>query len=89
MNGEWCHKNNADFNAAINIRNRVCEAVLRNALLKQLGNGAYEPKNLEMEKAKKVLLLFRRNLQFPVGSERGRSGLPMFSSSDKIKKYSK
>lgn len=67
---ECGHKDNADFNAAINIRNRVCEAVLRNALLKQLGNGAYEPKNLKRENVKDVLLSFRRNLQKTVGSER-------------------
>ena len=53
---------NADFNAAINIRNRVCEAVLRNALLKQLGNGAYEPRNLKREKVKEVLLSYRTSL---------------------------
>ena len=59
---ECGYKDNADFNAAINIRNRVCEAVLRNALLKQLDNGAFEPKNLKREKVKNVLLSFRRNL---------------------------
>jgi transposase len=75
---ECGYKDNADFNAAINIRNRVCEAVLRNALLKQLDNGAFEPKNLKREKVKNVLLLFRRNLQKTVGSERGESGLTTF-----------
>jgi hypothetical protein len=60
---ECGHKDNADFNAAINIRNRVCEAVLRNALLKQMGNGAFEPKNLEREKVKKVLLSYRTSLK--------------------------
>ena len=59
---ECGYKDNADFNATINIRNRVCEAVLRNALLKQLDNGAFEPKNLKREKVKNVLLSFRRNL---------------------------
>ena len=59
---ECGYKDNADFNAAINIRNRVCEAVLRNALLKQLDNGAFKPKNLKREKVKNVLLSFRRNL---------------------------
>ena len=53
---------NADFNAAVNIRNRVGEAVLRNQLLKQLDNGAYEPKNLKREKVKEVLLSYRTNL---------------------------
>ena len=37
---ECGYKNNADFNAANNIRNRVCVTVLRNTLLKQLDNGA-------------------------------------------------
>jgi transposase len=75
---ECGYKDNADFNAAINIRNRVCEAVLRNALLKQLDNGAFEPKNLKREKVKDVLLSFRRNLHKTVGSECGRSGLTTF-----------
>ena len=43
--------------------NRVCVTVLRNMLLKQLDNGAFEPKKLKRDKAKGVLLLFRRNLQ--------------------------
>ena len=75
---ECGHKDNADFNAAINIRNRVCEAVLRNALLKQLDNGAFEPKKLKRENVKDVLLSFRRNLQKTVGSERGGSSLTTF-----------
>ena len=32
-------------------------------LLKQLDNGAFEPKKLKREKVKEVLLSFRRNLQ--------------------------
>ena len=60
---ECGYKTNADFNAAINIRNRVGEAVLRNTLLKQLDNGAYEPRKLKREKVKEVLLSFRRSLQ--------------------------
>lgn len=56
------YESNADFNAAINIKNRVCEAVLRNKLLKQLDNGAYEPKKLNKNKVKEVLLSFRRDL---------------------------
>ena len=59
---ECGHSGNADMNAAINIRNRVLEAVLREKLLKQMDNGAYEPKNLKKEKVKEVLLSFRRNL---------------------------
>lgn len=42
--------------------------VLCNSLLKQLDNGAFEPKKLKREKVKEVLLSFRRSLQ-NVGSE--------------------
>ena len=66
---ECGYKNNADCNAAINIRNRVCEAVLRNALLKQLDNRAFEPRKLKREKVKEVLLSFRRDLQQNARSE--------------------
>ena len=59
---------NADFNAANNIKNRVSITVLCDSLLKQLDNGAYEPKKLQREKVKEVLLSFRRNPQ-KVGSE--------------------
>ena len=57
------HKDNADFNAAKNIRNRVLVTVLRDSLLKQLDNGAFEPKKLKCEKVKEVLLSFRRSLR--------------------------
>ena len=60
---ECGHKDNTDFNAAKNIRNRVLVTVLRESLLKQMGNGAFEPKKLKREKVKEVLLSFRRNLQ--------------------------
>jgi transposase len=66
---ECGYESNADFNAATNIKNRVCEAVLRNMLLKQLDNGAYEPRKLKREKVKEVLLSFRRSLQKNMGSE--------------------
>lgn len=66
---ECGHKDNADFNAAKNIRNRVLVTVLRESLLKQLDNGAYEPKTLKREKVKDVLLSFRRTLQDFVRSE--------------------
>ena len=49
------HADNADHNAAINIRNRVLEAV-REDLLKQNDNGSYSPKNLKREKIKEILL---------------------------------
>lgn len=57
------YKDNADFNAAKNIRNRVLVTVLRDLLLKQLDNGAFEPKKLKREKVKEVLLSFRRSLR--------------------------
>lgn len=60
---ECGYKDNADFNAAKNIRNRVLVTVLRETLLKQLDNGAFEPKKLKREKVKEVLLSFRRSLQ--------------------------
>ena len=60
---ECGYESNADFNAANNIKNRVILTVLRDTLLKQLDNGAYEPKNLKREKVKEVLLSFRSNLQ--------------------------
>ena len=46
-------------------------------LLKQLDNGAYEPKNLKREKVKEVLLSFRRNLQ-KVGSKCIECGMTTF-----------
>ena len=60
---ECGYKDNADFNAAKNIRNRVLVTVLRNTLLKQMDNGAFEPRKLKREKVKEVLLSFRRSLQ--------------------------
>lgn len=56
------YKDNADHNAAMNIMESVNVAVLRNALLKQVDNGAFEPKKLKREKVKEVLLSFRRSL---------------------------
>ena len=49
------HKDNADHNAAVNIRNRVLEAVQKD-LLKQNDNGSYSPKKLKKEKIKEILL---------------------------------
>ena len=65
---ECGYKDNADFNAAKNIRDRVLVTVLRDKLLKQLDNGAFEPRQLSREKVKEVLLSFRRSLP-KVGSE--------------------
>ena len=56
---ECGYETNADFNAANNIKNRVLLTVLRDTLLKQMDNGAYEPKNLKREKVKEVLLSYR------------------------------
>ena len=43
--------------------------VLRETLLKQMDNGAFEPRKLKREKVKEVLLSFRRNLQENARSE--------------------
>lgn len=75
---ECGHKDNADFNASVNIRNRVTVTVLRDLLLKQLGNGAYEPRKLKRDKVKEVLLSFRRNLHESVGSECAEGGSTIF-----------
>ena len=75
---ECGHKDNADFNAAKNIRNRVLVTVLRDALLKQLDNGTFEPRKLKHEKVKEVLLSFRRNLQRTARYECIGSGLSTF-----------
>lgn len=75
---ECGYEANADFNAANNIKNRVNEAVLRDMLLKQMDNGAYEPKNLKREKVKEVLLSFRRNLISKSRSESIDNGLTTF-----------
>lgn len=60
-------------------RNRVCVTVLRNMLLKQLDNGAFEPKKLKHEKVKEVLLSFRRNLQENARSECIESSMTTFN----------
>ena len=74
----WGYKDNSYFNAAKNIKNRVCVTVLRNMLLKQLDNGAFEPKKLKHEKVKEVLLSFRRDLQENARSECIESGHTTF-----------
>lgn len=75
---ECGHKDNADFNAAKNIRNRVLVTVLRDSFLKQLDNGTFEPKKLKRDKVKEVLLSFRRNLQEAARSECRRSSNTTF-----------
>ena len=47
-------------------------------LLKQLDNGAFEPKKLKREKVKEVLLSFRRTLQETARSECIESGHTTF-----------
>ena len=64
------HKDNADHNASVNIKNRVTVTVLRDSLLKRLGNGAYEPRKLKREMVKDVLLSFRISLMNKSDSER-------------------
>ena len=75
---ECGHKDNADFNAAKNIRNRVLVTVLRESLLKQMDNDAFEPRKLKREKVKEVLLSFRRTLQENARSEYTESRLTTF-----------
>ena len=75
---ECGHKDNADFNAAKNIRNRVLVTVLQELLLKQLDNGAFEPKKLKRDKVKEVLLSFRRNLQGTARSKCTESSINTF-----------
>lgn len=41
---------------------RVLVTVLRDSLLKQMDNGAFEPRKLKRDKVKEVLLSFRRSL---------------------------
>ena len=85
---ECGHKDNADVNAAVNIRNRVLVTVLRDSLLKRLDNGAYKPKKLKKEKVKDVLLSFRRSLLNKADGEYVEScitTLNVFSSSELTK----
>ena len=56
----------------------MCVTVLRESLLKQMDNGASEPKKLKREKVKDVLLSFRRNLQENARSECIESGHTTF-----------
>lgn len=58
---ECGHEANADFNAAINIKNRVSVTVLQR-LLKQVDNGTFRPKLLKRDKVKEVLLSCRNNI---------------------------
>lgn len=74
---ECGHKDNADLNAAKNIRNRVLVTVLREKLLKQLDNGAFKPRSFNREKVKDELLSFRRSLP-KVGGECIEGGVTTF-----------
>lgn len=75
---ECGHEDNADVNAAVNIRNRVAVTVLQQRLLKQRDNKSFEPKRLKREKVKEVLLSFRRNLLKNASGECIRSGVTTF-----------
>jgi len=75
---ECGHEDNADVNAAINIRNRVAVTVLQQKLLKQRDNKSFEPKRLKREKVKEILLSFRRDLLKNAGSECNKSMMNTF-----------
>jgi len=75
---ECGHSDNADINAAINIRNRVAVTVLQQKLLKQRDNKSFEPKRLKREKVKEVLLSFRRDLPKKASSECNKSMMNTF-----------
>ena len=59
---ECGHEVNADFNAAVNIKNRVDITVLCDKLLKRVDNGSFRPKPLKRSKVKEVLLSYRNNI---------------------------
>ena len=59
---ECGYETNADFNAAVNIKNRVDITVLCKKLLKQIDNGYFRPKSLKRAKVKEVLLSYRNNI---------------------------
>lgn len=62
---ECGHEANADYNAAINIKNRVSVTVLQR-LLKQSDNGTFRPKPLKRDKVKEVLLSCRNNIIYDI-----------------------
>ena len=59
---ECGHEANADFNASVNIKNRVGITVLCQKLLKRSDNGTYLPKLLKRSKVKEVLLSCRNSI---------------------------
>lgn len=75
---ECGHSDNADVNAAINIRNRVAVTVLQQKLLKQRDNKSFEPKRIKREKVKEILLSFRRNLLKNASSECNKGTMNIF-----------
>jgi len=75
---ECGHSDNADVNAAINIRNRVAVTVLQQRLLKQRDNKSFEPKRLKREKVKEILLSFRRNLLKKASGECNKGTMNIF-----------
>ena len=67
---ECGYEANADFNAAINIKNRVDITVLCDKLLKQVDNGSFRPKPLKRSKVKEVLLSCRNNIVKDMGKSK-------------------
>lgn len=63
---ECGHEANADFNAAVNIKNRVDITVLCDKLLKRSDNGSFRPKPLKRDKVKEVLLSCRNNIIYDI-----------------------
>ena len=59
---ECGHESNADYNAALNIKNRVSITVLCDKLLKQYDNGTFRPKPLKHAKVKEALLSCRNSI---------------------------
>ena len=64
---ECGYKSNADINAAVNIKNRVDQAVLRKTLLKLHTDGSYIPKNIKheniLEKIQKCVIQLHKQKQ--------------------------
>lgn len=55
---------NADYNAALNIKDRVVVTVLQKRLLKQMGNNTFLPKSFKKNEVKNILLLYHLDLLY-------------------------